>query len=330
MQRRTKGVLVAGSLAAATVVATIVALTGALARSLDRGHYCDTGFSTLINCTLHLSTTTTSQGTPIFGAPSSTTSTPPPGSHDTSRPISTDMTMWAVAHCPRNTIARRLLCAVPRAAALAPAERGDLAAGLPLPKPWVLRTAKNSPFIESVHVETPLGLADTLGFYRAALSKRGWTESGDAVVEPDRAVMTFATSDGPALLRLIHQDDRTIADLSLRKPAAENLVTHAGLPPRPGQVKLKLGNAADEDAVISINGQTIKLAARAGRDLEHAGQTGGRSPDSPEIDLLPGKVKVTLKVASGAAESREFEVAADETWGLLAGPAGVPLPMRLY
>ncbi|QOZ32679.1 hypothetical protein [Bradyrhizobium sp. CCBAU 53421] len=322
--------MVAGSLAAATAVATIVALTGALARSLDPGHYCDTGFSTLINCTLHWSTTTTGQGTPIFAAPSSSTSTPPSGSHDSFRPISTDVTLWAVAHCPRNTIARHLLCAVPRAATLAPAERDDLAAGLPLPKPWLLRTAKNSPFIESVHVETPLGLADTLGFYRAALSKRGWTENGGAVVESDRAVIAFATSGGPALLRLIHQDDRTIADLSLRKPTAENLVTNAGLPPRPGQVKLKLGNATDEDAVITINEQTVKLAARAGRDLEHARQVGGESSDSPEIDLPPGKVKVTLKVASGAAESREFEVAADETWGLLAGPAGVPLAMRLY
>ena len=32
----------------------------------------------------------------------------------------------------------------------------------------------------------------------------------------------------------------------------------------------------------------------------------------------------------GAAQNREFEFAADETWGLLAGPAGVPLPVRLY
>jgi hypothetical protein len=35
-------------------------------------------------------------------------------------------------------------------------------------------------------------------------------------------------------------------------------------------------------------------------------------------------------VRCGAAESREFEVAANETWGLLVGPDGIPLPMRLY
>jgi len=30
------------------------------------------------------------------------------------------------------------------------------------------------------------------------------------------------------------------------------------------------------------------------------------------------------------AQNREFEVAADETWGLAAGQAGVLLPLRLY
>jgi hypothetical protein len=157
-----------------------------------------------------------------------------------------------------------------------------------------------------------------LSFYRAELRKRGWTENGGAVVAPDRAVIAFTTTDGPAQLRLIHQDDRTVADLSLRKPAAAN----AGFVPAPGQVRLRLGNATDEEAVITINEQTIKLAARAGRKLT----------DDPEtvIDLPPGKFEVTLKVASGAAQTREFEVAANETWGLLAGPAGVPLPVRLY
>jgi hypothetical protein len=63
---------------------------------------------------------------------------------------------------------------------------------------------------------------------------------------------------------------------------------------------------------------TIKLAART------------RPPRRPDIDLPPGKLKLTLKVASGAAQDREFEVAANETWGLLVGPAGVRLPMHLY
>jgi hypothetical protein len=49
-----------------------------------------------------------------------------------------------------------------------------------------------------------------------------------------------------ALQRMIQramEDDRTIADLSLRKPAA----TNAGMLPMPGQVRLLLGNATNEE-----------------------------------------------------------------------------------
>ena len=165
-----------------------------------------------------------------------------------------------------------------------------------------------------------------LRFYRLELSKRGWSENDGAVVEPGGAVIAFTTSDGPARLRLTRQDDRTIADLSLRKPAAPS----AGILPMPGQVRLLLGNDTDEEAAITINEQTIKLAAGAGIKLTDDPATGSKSPESQEINLPPGKYKVSLKIASGAAQNREFEVAADETWGLVAGPAGVPLPLHLY
>jgi hypothetical protein len=165
-----------------------------------------------------------------------------------------------------------------------------------------------------------------LGFYRAELSKRGWTEKDGAVVEPARAVIAFTTPNGPALLRLIHQGDTTIADLSLRKPATAN----AGILPKPGQARLMLGNAMDEEAVISINEQTITLAARAGHELANAADPAAKLREGQKIDLPPGKYKVSLKMASGTAQNREFEVDADETWGLLVGPDGAPLPLHLY
>jgi hypothetical protein len=93
----------------------------------------------------------------------------------------------------------------------------------------------------------------------------------------------------------------------------------AGILPKAGQVKLMLGNMTDEEAVITINKQTIRVAAGAGRN----------SPDGPKLDLPPGKYKVTIKVASRAAQNQEVEVGADETWGLLVGPGGV-LPLHLY
>ncbi len=215
--------------------------------------------------------------------------------------------------------------AVTSHAAVAMPEQLSETTGLPLPKRWLVATAKNSPLIKAVHVETPLDLAAVLGFYRAELSKRGWTENDGAVVAPDRAAMTFSTADGPALLRLVHQHGRTIADLSLRKPAEAN----ARILPSPGQVKLMLGNDTDEAAVITINAQTIPLAARVGRHLPDGGAE-RELLDNPAIDLPPGKYKVTLKVASKAAQNRELEVAANETWGLLVGPEGVPLPVQIY
>jgi hypothetical protein len=295
--------LLVGSLAVASVAATVVGLSVALARVVDPHHQCDTGFSMLVECRYHGSSTTVTQGTPMFGTPSTPIGTV----------LSSEQTMWAIADCPQNYLAKRLLCPVP---SVAEAASDDLATALPLPKPWVLRTARTSAFIKSLHVETPLDLAAVLAFYRAELSKRGWMENDGAAVEPGRAVIKFTTVNGPALLRLVHQDGRTIADLWLRQPAA--FFEQTDIQPSPGQVKLMFGNATDEEAVVTINQQTIKLAAEA------------KLAKSPQIDLPPGKYKITLQVASGAAQSREFEVAAGEAWGLLVGPAGVALPVRLY
>jgi hypothetical protein len=358
MKRRTQGVLLVGSLA----VASVVVLAAGLARGVDHQH-CKIGFLR-ISCTW--SSTAVTRGIPstavTTGIPSSSFTADTTPSSSVTRRITRsnrrygsgydDVTSWAVTSlCPQDYIPKRLPCAVASVAAPAQAASDDLevelsdSTGLPLPKRRVLTTAKNSALIKAVYVETPRDLAAVLGFYRAELSKRGWTENDGAVVEADRAVIVFTTTDGPAMLRLIHQDDRTIADLSLRKLADANAdilrtianlalrklaAANAGILPTPGQVRLMLGNDTDEEAVITINERTITLAARAGHNLTDAADAKRKSPDSPEIDLSPGKYKVTLKVASSAAQNRELEVAADEAWGLLVGPAGVPLPVHLY
>lgn len=316
MNHRTQGVLLVGSLA----VATVVMLAMTLARGLD-DHHCGTGSLRFISCDIKWSSKTHTEWNSRIPSSPATKRISQSSSHHSFLSGYVDATSWTVtAHCPQDDLAKGLPCDDASIAAPAPVASDDLevelsqATGLPLPKRRVVTTERDSPFIKSVHVETPLDFAAVLGFYHAELSKRGWMENDGAVVEPNRAVIAFTTTDGPVLLRLIHQDDRTIADLSLRKPATAT----ADILPSPGQVKLMLGNETDEEAIITVNEQTIKLAARAGL------------PDSPEIDLPPGKLKVTLKVASGAAQDREFEVAADETWGLLVGPARVPLPVHLY
>src|SRR5262249_4575688 len=155
-----------------------------------RHHYCESGFSVLISCNLQWSSTSITQGTPnpAFAARFNSTSNAPSRSPHTFKPGYSEVTSWAVSHCPDNAIAKRLLCP-PSVSAPAQAASDDLATGLPRPKPWILTAAKKTPFTESVHIETPLDLAIVLGFYRVALSKRGWTENDGAVVEPDRAVI---------------------------------------------------------------------------------------------------------------------------------------------
>jgi hypothetical protein len=193
----------------------------------------------------------------------------------------------------------------------------DESSHLPVPKRRTVMVGDSAPYRNSVHVETPLDLSAMLGFYRAELSKRGWTEDMQrATVKADRAELVFSTADGPALLKAVRQNDRTIVDLAQRDPDS---ATKVGLLPNAGQVKVVLGNLFDEEAVITINRRTFKVAAGVGRT----------APDGPKIDLPPGKYKFTFKLAHRAAESEEVAVGADEAWALLIDPSGV-LPLQLY
>src|SRR5215471_19463678 len=133
MKRRTKVVLLVGGLTITTAAAAVVAMSAALSRAFDPHNYCETGFSPLVSCKLQWSSTTVSQGTPIFPTPSNTTSTAPSNSRDKLPPGYTETTSWAIADCPEDFIATRLLCPAPGAAP-AQAASDDLATGLPRPR----------------------------------------------------------------------------------------------------------------------------------------------------------------------------------------------------
>src|SRR5882757_1217218 len=113
MNRRTKGVLLIGSLAVATVFvladATVGVVAGAIIRGLDPYQNCETGFSKLTGCSASWLSTMVRQSTPIFTTPASSTSATPSKPHHP--PGYVDITSWAVAQCPENYIAKRLLCA---------------------------------------------------------------------------------------------------------------------------------------------------------------------------------------------------------------------------
>ena len=163
----------------------------------------------------------------------------------------------------------------------------------------------------------PLDLTAVLGFYRRELGKRDWKEEAKgAVIAADRASVTFATPDGAAVLKLGRKDKETTVSLAVRNPAA---ATKAGVMPKPGQVKVVFGNMTELEAVVTIAGKTVKIAAGIGV----------KKPDGPTLDLKPGKYKVTLKLAGKPAQGDDVDVGADEAWGLMAGPGGV-LALNVY
>ena len=106
-------------------------------------------------------------------------------------------------------------------------------------------------------------------------------------VEPDRAVIAYTTSDGPAQLRLTRQNGKTIADLSRRKPATDDA---AGIVSMPERARLMLGNGTEEEAVMSINGRSVELAAGIGDNFRSVPATGDKSPAVPEMNLAPGRL----------------------------------------
>jgi hypothetical protein len=189
--------------------------------------------------------------------------------------------------------------------------------GLPVPKNHTMSAGAQSPFRREVTASVPADLATVLAFYRRELGKLNWKEEAKgAVITADRAVIAFSSPDGPGVLKLGRQNGETSVNLAVRNPDA---ATKAGIISKPGQAKLLFGNALGAEAVITINKQTVKVAAGAGT----------KGPDGPTLDLAPGQYKFSIQMPGGPAQSDEVVVSADETWGLLVGPGGA-LSLQMY
>ena len=90
--------------------------------------------------------------------------------------------------------------------------------------------------------------------------------------------------------------------------------------PKPGQAKLMFTNLGDSEAALTINKQTIKIAAGAG----------GPHAKGPTLELPPGKYQYSLKVAGSPARNNAIEVAADDAWGLMIAPDGDVMSLQVY
>ncbi|QAU43898.1 hypothetical protein [Bradyrhizobium guangzhouense] len=211
------------------------------------------------------------------------------------------------------------------AGAPAPLE-ADPDSALPVPKQHSstsLGTAKlpgiEVPFRRELDASVPAELGDVLAFYRSELKKLGWQEKPEgAVTTTDRVQLAFASPQGPATLKLGRAKGETSVNLVQKNPEA---ATKANIMPRPGQAKLLLGNMGYQEAVLTINKQTVKVAAGAG---------GPQSPKGPMLDLPPGKYLYALKVAGQPGRNATIELAAGDAWGLMVGPTGEVLPLQMY
>jgi hypothetical protein len=174
-------------------------------------------------------------------------------------------------------------------------------------------------FRKELEASIPAELSDVLAFYRTELTKRGWQEKTDgATVTADRAELAFTSPDGPAMLKLGRARDETTVSLVQRNPQA---AAKADIMPKAGQAKVMLGNIGPKEASLTINNQTVKIAAGAG---------GPQSPKGPMLDLPPGKYQYALRVAGRPARNETLTVAAGDAWGLLVGPSGDVLPLQMY
>ena len=168
-----------------------------------------------------------------------------------------------------------------------------------------------------INANVPANVASVVAFYRRELGTRSWKEDAPAAaVNSDEARLVFEAPDGPAVLKLSRKDDATVVQLSLRKPAEAK---KAGIMPKPGQGKVLFGNMIEPDAVVTINRQTVKVGAGVG----------AKAPDGPSLDLPPGKYKFSFKIGNKPAQSDEFEIGANEAWGILIGPGGA-LALHAY
>ncbi|MHC4040676.1 hypothetical protein [Bradyrhizobium sp. 23AC] len=175
------------------------------------------------------------------------------------------------------------------------------------------------PFRRELAASIPAPLGDVLAFYRAELSKLGWQEKADgATVSAERAQIDFTSPQGPAVLKLGRAKGETTVSLAQKNPDA---AVKADIMPKPGQARLMLGNIGTKEASLTINKQTVKIAAGAG---------GPQSPKGPMLDLPPGTYQYALRMPGRPAHTETLTVAAGDAWGLLVGPSGDVLPLQMY
>lgn len=193
----------------------------------------------------------------------------------------------------------------------------DEAAGLPVPKQSTSRGSEKSMFRVSALADVEAPLQAVLGFYRRELGKRSdWHQQNEDKDKTGATRVQYASPEGPAVLTLSEKSHVTSAVLLVRK---QKEAQASGLMPKPGQVRILIGNVLDKDAKISLGKATVVVGAGKG----------AKAPDGPTLEVKPGTYTVTVRSKGLSAPPETINVAGDEIWGLMIGPGGI-LPIQMY
>lgn len=183
--------------------------------------------------------------------------------------------------------------------------------GYPVPSDHSAVGSESSLFRKSINVTTEARVQDLVAFYQDQLPKKGFTTVSEHTA-PDNALLVYDTPNGPLSVSIKQEGDNATATLSISDKAA---ASKSPLFPKPGQVKIGLGNMSPSAAEVSVNGKKVKVPAGAG----------SKGPDGPTVDVAPGKIKVEMK----GAPAETIDAGADQIWLLMVGPGGL-LPVQAY
>ncbi len=182
--------------------------------------------------------------------------------------------------------------------------------GLPIPKFSKTSGGSGGEAEHSAHAHVAAEVATVLEFYRRELTARNWKEEAQgAVVKPDEVVLNFTAPEGPAVLKLSHKYDLTVANLvlHLQKPAVA-----------------KAEAASQGDSVDALLKQAQQMMREATSDLNAATKSPAVPAPAPKAAGPALRVLAENKAPVPVPESAE-EVEFDGADGSLEFTTTAPL-----
>lgn len=191
--------------------------------------------------------------------------------------------------------------------------------GFPYPLLTASRSSIGSRYRKTIELTVPTALEKMVAFYRRELTQRGWQEEPAAAkLTADAAELSFRGNQGAIAAKLAKQD----ADVNVTIEFSDAIKAQAdGMVPKANHARLVLGNGADREATVVINGKPYKLPAGHGAENPKQGTV---------LDALPGKYTLVFKSPGQADQTETIVVAIGQTWGAIVLPTGDALVDRLY